>query len=140
MNHPLGISRNVVKERYALFTPDGFVASALPGWTCCVPYVLISRGLGANFAQLLIVLDENGSGKGSTAGTEFFAFVCEGACAVNGHALNEGGFIFLPPQTDYEFRAAAKNTRVLIFQKTYEPLAGGRAPEIFAGNENGVEA
>ncbi len=140
MNHPLGTSRNVVKERYALFTPAGFVPSVLPGWTNCTPFVLISQGLGANFVQTLIALDRNGRGEGATGESEIFAFVIEGKCAVNKRQLGAGGFAYLPPGSDYEFRSAAKNTRLLIFQKRYESLANTAAPEFLTGDEAQVEA
>ena len=32
MTELFGATRNVVKERYALLTPGGFVPSVLPGW------------------------------------------------------------------------------------------------------------
>ena len=54
MNHPLGFSRAVVKRRYALFDPGGFVSSSLPGWTHSVCNLLISPALGARRAASLI--------------------------------------------------------------------------------------
>ena len=47
MNDLFGFTRNVVKERYALLTPSGFVPSALPGWEKAVCNVLISPAMGA---------------------------------------------------------------------------------------------
>ena len=36
MSQPFGSSRDVIKRRYALLTPDGFVPSVLPGWSNCI--------------------------------------------------------------------------------------------------------
>ena len=134
MRHPLGTSRNVVKERHALFTPEGFVPSSLPGWTNCVANVLISPALGASFAQTLVALERTGRGKGGTGDTEIFAYVMEGGCSLNRRPLKAGHFAYLPPGTDYEFRATQNKTRVLLLQKSYEPLAGTSQPELTTGD------
>ena len=47
MNQPFGLSRDVVKPRYALFTPGGFVPSTLPGWSGCTINIVIAPALGA---------------------------------------------------------------------------------------------
>jgi len=41
-----GSSRDVIKSRYALITPNGFVPSAMPGWRNCITSIVIfSRGI-----------------------------------------------------------------------------------------------
>src|SRR4051812_48887410 len=122
MNPKLGLTRNILKRNYALITPDGHVASVLPGWTNCTPYVLISAALGARFSQYLIALDAPSAGVGDTENDEWFLYVTAGKLKVNGAALSEGGFAFLPPHTKYDVRGAAKDSRLLVFRKTYEPL------------------
>ena len=62
MNPKLGLTRNVIKRTYALITPDGHVASVLPGWTDCTPHILISAALGAGFSQYLIKMDAKSAG------------------------------------------------------------------------------
>ena len=42
MSDLFGFTRTVVKPRYALITPDGFVNSHLPGWKNAVCVVKIS--------------------------------------------------------------------------------------------------
>jgi len=42
MTLPAGFSRDIVKPRYALFTPPGSVPSALPGWPKGVINLIIS--------------------------------------------------------------------------------------------------
>ncbi|HEY2083161.1 MAG TPA: (S)-ureidoglycine aminohydrolase [Verrucomicrobiae bacterium] len=138
MNPKLGLTRNVIKRNYALITPDGHVPSVFPGWTDCTPYVLISAALGAGLSQYLISLDVKSAGVGDTGNEEWFVYVVAGKAKVNGAALDEGGFAFLPPQTKYEIRGAAKGSRLLVFRKTYEPLAGHKPPAFFSGNERDI--
>ncbi len=135
MNPKLGLTRNVIKRTYALITPDGHVASVLPGWTNCTPHVLISAALGAGFSQYLIKLDTKSAGVGNTENSEWFLYVIAGSMQVNGASLAEGGFAFLPPNTKYDVRGAAKDSRLLVFRKTYEPLTGHKSPQFFSGNE-----
>jgi (S)-ureidoglycine aminohydrolase len=138
MNPKLGLTRNVIKRNYALITPDGHVPSVFPGWTDCTPYVLISAALGAGLSQYLIALDVKSVGAGETGSDEWFLYVVAGKAKVNGTALNEGGYAFLPPHTKYDIRGGAKDSRLLMFRKTYEPLAGQKAPAFFTGKESDV--
>jgi (S)-ureidoglycine aminohydrolase len=133
-----GHTRNVIKRNYALITPDGRVPSVLPGWTDCTPFVLISQALGAGFSQFLIMLGAKSAGVGNTENDEWFVYVVAGKAKVNGRALSEGGFAFLPPQTKYEVRGLSANSQLLVFKKTFEPLAGQSPPEFFAGNEKNI--
>ncbi len=128
MKSLFGFTRAVVKPRYALLTPDGFVNSALPGWTGATCVVLISPAMGAKFTQTLVTLAKDGRGVGHTDGMELFAYVLDGDCTLTlsrkKHHLVSDSFVFLPPLTDYEFSKAAEGTRLLIFQKVYQPLDG----------------
>ena len=131
-------TRNVIKPNYALITPDGHVPSVFPGWSNCVVNVLISAALGARLSQYLITLDANGAGSGATGDDEWFLYVVNGKAQVNGAALSEGGFAFLPPQSKYDVRSAANQTRLLIFAKRFEPLAGQKPPAFFTGREQDI--
>jgi len=138
-----GHTRTVVKERYALITPDGFVPSVLPGWKNAVVIVNISPVLnGPRFAQLQIALDETSSGAGNTGALEHFYFVLAGKCAAKisakKFALTAGSYVFVPPETNFEFGGAAKGTKLLVFQKKFEPLAGVKRPGIIFGHERDV--
>lgn len=140
MNAKLGLTRNVITRTYALITPDGRVASMLPGWTNCTPYVLISQAMGAGLSQYLIALNARTTGAGETESDEWFLYVIAGKAKVNGAALTEGGFAFLPPQTQYDVRGAAANTQLLVFKKKFEPLIGQRPLQFFTGNEKDISA
>ena len=136
-----GFTRTVVKPRYALITPDGFVPSRLPGWENVTPVIHISPAMGAKFSQLQITFRKNGIGEGNTGTLEFFVYVIEGACIakVGGKKFNltTGGFVFIPPKTNFHF-SGVENSRLLLFEKKFEPLAGEKAPEIIIGHERDV--
>lgn len=138
MNAKLGLTRNVIKRNYALITPDGYVSSVFPGWTSCTPYVLISAALGAKLSQYFVAMDTSSTGVGDTGDQEWFFYVVSGAAKVNGVVLEAGGFAFLPPLTHYEVRGTAKDTKVLVFTKTFEPLPGQKAPGFFTGFEKDI--
>ena len=118
-----------------MITADGQVTGVLPGWTDCTPCVLISPALGAGFAQYLVTLGVGAAGMGETGNEEWLLYVVDGAITMNGVRLTQGGFAFLPPGTKYEVREPDKDSRLLIFSKKYEPLAGQKQPAFFTGNE-----
>ena len=138
MNPKLGLTRNVIKPSYALITPDGHVASVLPGWINCTVNVLISAELGAGLLQFLFSFDAKSAGIGETGSDEWFLYVITGKIKVNGVTLTQGGFAFLPPQTKYDIRGAAKATKLLAFKKTFAPLAGQAPLKFFTGNEKNI--
>src|SRR5882724_11974522 len=103
-----GFTRTVVKPRYALITPDGFVPSVLPDWRNAVVVVNLSPVLnGPRFTQLQITLDENSGGSGNTGTLEHFYYVLAGKCNARfggkKSALTAGGYAFVPPKTDFQF-------------------------------------
>jgi (S)-ureidoglycine aminohydrolase len=138
MNPKPGLTRNVIKRNYALITPDGHVPSVLPGWTNCTPCALISAALGAGLSQYLIALDAKSAGVGETKNDEWFLYVVTGKAKVNGVALREGGFAYLPPKLKYDVRGAVPNSQLLVFKKTFEPLARQRPPAFFTGDEKDI--
>ena len=144
MNDLFGFSRDVVKERYALRTPSGFVPSVLPGWTNAVCIVQISPAMGASFSQWLLTLDAVGEGRGNTGAIEYFIYLLAGKCGVKiagkKQALTEGGYIYLPPQTDFQFNGVAKGTQLLVFLRKFEPLPGAKPPGVVIGQEKKVVA
>jgi (S)-ureidoglycine aminohydrolase len=141
MTELFGATRNVVKHRYALLTPQGFVPSYLPGWENATSVVLISPAMGAQFTQYLITFNKDGHGRGNTGKTEFFAYVIEGTASVTldakRHRMEAGSFAYIPPGKDLHFQGA--NAKLLIFQKRYEPLPGTEMPPIFTGNQREVK-
>ena len=143
MNHPFGHTRDVVKERYALFHPGGFVPSALPGWSGCKISLVISPALGARHVQWMVTMDAGGVGAGATGETEFVAYVLAGQCSatIGGarHELAAGHFAFVPPGTDYRLTSAQAETRLVIFEKKFHALAGQPAPHVIVGDSGKIE-
>jgi (S)-ureidoglycine aminohydrolase len=142
MNELFGSSRTVVKSRYALLTPDGFVASNLPGWKNVTAVVNISPALGANFSQSQITFAKNGTGDGNTGALEYFIYLLEGKCSVKiggeKSNLTAGSFVFIPPGTDFYFGSATIGSRLLVFQKKFAPLAGKKNPGVVFGHEKKI--
>ena len=144
MNPKPGSTRTVIKRNYALITPDGFVPSVLPGWKNAVIIIHIAPVMGGpRFAQLTITLDENSTGAGNTGSLEHFYYVQTGDCAaqLNGrkHELTAGSYLFLPPKTNFKFSGASKATKLIVFRKKFEPLAGEKIPGVICGHANAIE-
>jgi (S)-ureidoglycine aminohydrolase len=137
MSDLLGFTRTVIKLRYALLTPDGFVPSHLPGWKNAVCVVNISPALGARFTQLHVTLGRDGTGEGNTGPHQHFIYVVEGAGTIGledkRHRLEPGSYIYLPPGKDMQIRNTGADMKLLLFQKPYEVQKGTPAPAmIFA--------
>jgi (S)-ureidoglycine aminohydrolase len=141
MSDLFGDTRNVVKGSYALLTPSGFVPSYLPGWENSTCVVQISPAMGARFCQFLITMNKDGQGSGNTGATEFFIYVISGAPSLildsRRHRLEAGSYVYLPPGRDMQFLGS--NAQLLIFQKTYVPLTGQRAPEAVIAHQRDVK-
>jgi len=142
MNELYGHSRDLVKERYALRTPPGFVPSWLPGWRHCVPVVHISPAMSAQFCQWQVTFEKNGEGAGNTGAAEFLVYVLAGRCAASlageKKKLETGSFAYLPPDTDFLFSQPSVGARLLIFEKKYRALAGYETPGVVVGHEKSV--
>jgi (S)-ureidoglycine aminohydrolase len=129
--------RTVVKDRYALLSPESFVASNLPGWSDVNAVVQISPAMGAGFAQTLVTFGGKGHGAGRTDSNELFAFVVSGRCGLTAsertYSLTAEAFAYLPPGTAFEFGDAGPGTKLLLFEKRWEPSADSRPPEVLVG-------
>lgn len=143
MTDLFGSTRSVVRPNYALLTPAGLVKSPLAGWRDVECYVVISPQLGARFCQMHLTLAAGGLGEGAATPQELLLFVLAGslAVAVGGQeaSLPAGGYAYLPPDTPYSVRPTGGPARLLLFQRTYQPLAGQRPPGPLFGDEATVE-
>jgi len=143
MSDLFGFTRTVVKLRYAVLTPDGFVPSVLPGWKNAVVIVNISPALGARFTQLLVTLDQDGVGEGNTGANQYFIYVIQGAGNITlgekRHRLEAGSYVYLPPGADIQIKSGGANLRLLIFQKRFEPLPGAAKLDALVGHEREVK-
>ncbi len=144
MSDLFGFTRTVVKSRYALITPDGFVPSVVPGWKNAVVVVNISPVMaGPRFTQLHVTLDKEGTGEGNTGPNQYFIYVIEGAGSIlltnKKHRLESGSYAYLPPGTDMQLKSGGGAMRVLVFQKKFQTLKGAPAPEAIVGHQRDVK-
>jgi (S)-ureidoglycine aminohydrolase len=143
MTELFGFTRNVVKEKYALLTPSGFVPSTLPGWERAVCNVLISPGMGARFSQLLATLEKEGQFVGNTGANQYFVYVIHGHASIlfdeKKHRLETGSYVYVPAGKDVHIKSGGAGTRLLIFQKSYRALPGVAKPAGLSGNEREVK-
>ena len=139
MTDLFGSTRSVFAREYALLTPQGFVSSAVPGWSNAAVVVAVAPRMGAQFTQLLITLGAQGHGSGA-GDTQTFLLVLEGAAELSLgddlHALATGGYAYLPPEQQWSIGGAG--ARLLVFQKPFAPLADQPMPSLIVGNENDV--
>lgn len=142
MNELFGFTRDVIKDRYALRTPAGFVPSVLPDWSGAVCIVQISPEMGAQFCQILVRMGAGGQGRGNTGALEQFVFVLSGQCGAalgsQTHALKAGSYVYMPPGSNFHLHEARDGTELLIFQKRYQALVGIKDPEVIVGHEQSV--
>ena len=138
-----GFTRTVVKQKYALLTPDSFVPSSLPGWQKAVCHVLISPAMGARFSQVLATLESEGQCLGNTGGNQYFVYVVEGNASIlleeRRHRLEAGSYVYLPPGKDVQIRSSANATLLLLFQKEYVVLPGIAKPPALVAHEREIK-
>ena len=133
MSDLFGHTRTVIKSRYALITPDGFVPSQLPGWKGATVVVNISPAMaGPRFTQLHVTLEKEAVGEGNTGANQYFIYVIEGTGSIllpdKRHRLEAGSYIYLPPGRDLQIKSSGPPMKLLIFQKPYEAMKGTAAP------------
>lgn len=143
MSDLFGFTRSVLKTRYALLTPGGFVASYLPGWQKAVCHIVISPAIGARFSQTLVTLEQEGQCQGNTGLNQYFIYLIEGSASIllddRRHRLEPGSYVYLPQGKDVQLKSGSPGSRVLIFQKQYHPLSGSAKPTAFVGHERNVQ-
>jgi (S)-ureidoglycine aminohydrolase len=144
MSDLFGFTRTAVTPRYALITPDGFVPSVLPGWTNAVVIINIAPVMhGPRFMQMQITLGANSSGAGNTGTLEHFYYILAGKCGarLGGKKINlaAGSYAFIPPETNFVFGDAVKGTKLLVFQKQFQPVTGAKTPGMIVGHERDVK-
>ena len=107
MNDLFGFTRDIVKARYALRTPVGFVPSLIPGWKDAACIVQISEAMGARFCQMQVTLQKGSEGNGNTGSLEYVVYVltgkCTGVLAGKTHNFSAGSYVYIPPSHDFRF-------------------------------------
>jgi (S)-ureidoglycine aminohydrolase len=134
-----GSTRAVLTPHYAVLTPQGLVNSVIPGWSNALINVLAAPPLGARFTMVLAQLDTDGAADFPASQRERFVFVRSGAIRVQvgptQAELTAGGYGFLPAGSAHALEAAARETRLLVFEKEYLPLPDRTPPLPVFANE-----
>lgn len=133
-----GHTRARVAARHALITPENHVHSTVPGITGATAVVLINPAMGARFAQTLVTFQAGGRARFADEGIETFGYVLAGEVVVTLAGRRRRGragtYFLAPPGQAAELLQPRAGTQVMLFQKTYAPLAGVPAPEPLLGD------
>ena len=138
-----GASRSAVQADHALITPESHVPLALPGWRNGTAIGLISREMGAKFAQYLLQLQPDGVAAPPNGRCEHFVLALEGEATLSygdeRHALAAGAFAYLPPAALWRLRAPA-GCQALLFEKRYAAIPNQTPPLALHGCLDDVPA
>lgn len=141
MNTPhTALTRSRITNDHALITPESHVQLSPPGWQNATVVYFISPQMGANFTMFMGTYEAGGSCKRSLGDNEILGYVLEGEgdlVTTQTSPLQQGSFFFLPPNTEFTVKAK-KQSRVLFFEKMYEPLAGVNPPQAIISHESKI--
>ena len=137
MSLPYGQTRTRVAARHALIAPDGHVKSVVPGIAGAATIILINPAMGARFAQMLITFEAGGSATipGNDVETAGYFETGGGTLAIGERKekVTAGAFFVAPAGEAWSITAPKKGTRVTLFQKKFQPLAGLATPAAIIG-------
>ncbi|MDO8539834.1 MAG: (S)-ureidoglycine aminohydrolase [Opitutaceae bacterium] len=143
MTSPFGQTRTRIATRHALIAPDGHVKSKLPGIRGAGTVVLINQAMGARFAQLLVTFEPGGGAEFAAGEIETCGYFENGGASVTIGSqkakCGAGGFFFVPAGEACTISTPARGTRLTLFQKKFEPLAGVAAPRAVIGEAGKVK-
>jgi (S)-ureidoglycine aminohydrolase len=127
-----GSTRSVVERDHALICPDSFVRSPLPGWTGTQGILHIAPAMGARFTMYQALMEPGAHAGPPLPGIERFVYVLEGHLTHTQQGsqtaqLLPGLFAFIPTNQPTSLVALAAS-RIVVFEKRYEPLSGVPAP------------
>jgi (S)-ureidoglycine aminohydrolase len=137
-----GHTRTRICARHALITADGHVASTVPGIAGARVIAHITPAMGARFAQSTIFFEASGHASIESEADEHVLYLHQGnlEAILSGkkHALTSGAYLYVPPKVKVEI-LAAEPAALVMFQKTYVPLAGTKTPGFILGHASKVE-
>ena len=126
-------TRTSVKTDHALIAPDGWVNSALPGWTDSQVHVIINRAMGAQFTQLLVYKNEGETENIDSGADQYFLYVMEGegSVTVDGkeYQTAPGSYFYIPPASVFQV-TSKKTLKLTVFIKKYVELKGFSTPTV----------
>lgn len=141
---PTDRTRSAVHPDHALITPESHVPIAMPGWRNVETIVMISREMGAKFAQLALTLASDAHVVPLDPAEQYLVFVLEGDATLTldgeTHALATESYAYLPPGARWSIADAGAPARLLVFVKTYVPAPGVDAPKPIVRSLEDVKA
>jgi (S)-ureidoglycine aminohydrolase len=127
-------SRGRRRPTYHLLTPPNRYPSQLAGWDGTAVFKLATPRTGTSrFGQYLLELEQDGGTTGTVdEGFEHFILPLEGEIALDGIALGEGAFAYVPSGGGITLRSAGA-ARVMWIKRRYEAAAGIAVPQGLLG-------
>jgi (S)-ureidoglycine aminohydrolase len=139
--HSLGQTRSSRRNDHVLLTPDTFVRAPLPGMKLCTAVVHAGPALGARFTQYTAEFEAGGML--GDAHTQRFVYVLEGSIRVeSGERKSElvpRGYAYFPQSLGHRV-SASRASRVVVIEKTYEPLESCDPPGLVVSSEDAVSS
>ena len=138
-----GQTRSRLANDYALITPDTHVNSQLAGWEKTSAVIHISPEMGARFTQYTANMEAGGSSGLPGETVQRFIYVQDGKCTLSLPAesspqqLLTGAYAFIPAHMEHQV-AADEATKLVIFEKEYQPHESYELPPHIIGHEKDV--
>ena len=134
MQH-LGKTRGAHCADHFLQTPDTFVRAVFPGLQKATAIMHMAPAGGARFTQYTVEFEAGGTLQPSSL--QRFIYVLDGEISTGARSLAAGDYAYFPPNGK-EVLSAARTARMVVVEKTYQPLAGTSAPAFLAGTESAI--
>ena len=139
--HNLGQTRSSHQRNHSLLTPDTFVRTTMPGMKGASAVVHVGPALGAAFTEYTAEFEAGGE-LGSTPAQRFF-FVIEGAVTLESEGkqkeLGSRGYAYVPQGMPHHVKAA-KSSRAVVIEKSYERVASVEPPRVLVSSEDAVSS
>ena len=139
--HNLGHTRSARRSDNLLLTPDTFVRAPLPGMKRATAVVHAGLSLGAGFTEYTAEFEAGG--ELGPADAQRFLYVLEGKIELEIQGKNSRlaarGYAFFPQGLMHRVMAA-EESRAVVVEKNYCPVASARRPDLIVSSEDAVAA
>jgi (S)-ureidoglycine aminohydrolase len=137
--HNLGHTRGARRADHAVLTPDTFVRAPLPGMERCAAVVHAGPALGTAFTEYTAEFEADGLL--GDAPTQRFLYVLEGSIKVeaggNRADLGPRTYAYFPEGLEHRV-TGARQSRVAVIEKPYQPLESAKPPALIVSSEDAV--
>ncbi|KAJ8902310.1 hypothetical protein NDN08_006717 [Rhodosorus marinus] len=137
-----GATRSVVRDNYALVTPESHVYADLPGWPRIAAACLISPAMGSHFSMYLAFSSSEVEvkGCGSLQDVERFIYVIEGeVVGPNDKRLQPGGFAYIPAGESDAIFSIKESSVFLVYDRQYQSMAGEGVPPLIVDHQDNIQ-